>query len=104
MRKLNQHANILHRKTIVPTVFSFKSLSVCVLFSLFFSFIDFISFGFHVVELVKRRMAVRSARKSNERISPLDFFEVNGWKRFLKYPLMLYGALKSIPAHEGRFE
>ncbi len=62
----------------MPTVFPFESHSVCVLFCVFFAFVDFIGFGFHVVELVKRRTAVRSAKKIDERISRCDFSKLMG--------------------------
>ncbi len=56
---------------------------MCVLFIAFLTCVDFISFGFHIVELVKQRMAVRSARKYDEQISRYDFSKLMGGKDFL---------------------
>ncbi len=63
---------------VVSTVIPFESLSVGVLFFLFSSHDNLIAFGFHVVGLVRWRMAVRSARKFNERISKYDFSKLMG--------------------------
>ncbi len=66
----------------MPTIFPFESLLVCVSFCVFFAFMNFIGFGFHVVELLKRRTAVRSDRKSDGRISRYDFSKLMVEKGF----------------------
>ncbi len=53
------------------------------LFFLFFACVDFIGFGFYVVELVKRRTAVRSDQKFDERIFRYDFSKLIGGKDFI---------------------
>ncbi len=80
----------------MPAVFSSSRVSVCVQFCIFLAFFGFIGFVFHVVELVKRRTAVQSARKSDERIFRHDFSRLIGGKIIFKYPLIIIGALKSV--------
>ncbi len=76
---------------------------MCVLFFLFSSCTVFVCFGRHVVELVKRRIEVRSDWKSVVRISRYDFLMLTDPKRIFKYPLILCGALKFVLMNEGRF-